>query len=85
MIFTESTANIRAYLESGAGYSVLAEKNSSYFSPSTQFIPIPNHHVEFGAVWNPDSTNPALPLFLDALDQFLENNAELDLTALPRP
>lgn len=85
VILTESTANIRAYLESGAGFSVLAEKNTSYFSPSTRFIPIPDCHVSFGAVWNSESGNPALPLFLDALDQFLENNAGLDLTALPQP
>lgn len=71
-IFTNSIGNIRAYLESGIGFSVLLERSAPFFSASTRFIPIPNEHLEFGTLWNPDSSNPALPLFLDTLDQFLE-------------
>lgn len=74
VIFTDSIENIRAYLESGTGFSILGSNDAFLFSESTQFLPIPGERLEFGALWDPDSSNPALPLFLDALDQFLENN-----------
>lgn len=74
VIFTDSIENIRAYLESGTGFSILGSNDAFLFSESTQFLPIPEEHLEFGALWDPCSSNPALPLFLDTLDQFLENN-----------
>ena len=74
VIFTDSIENIRVYLESGTGFAVLGAKDAFLFSASTQFIPIPEERLKFGALWDPDSSNPALPLFLDTLDQFLEDD-----------
>lgn len=76
VIYTNSLGNIRAYLESGTGFTMLPTKNSGSFSEGTQFIPIPNAKLEYGALWDPDSQNPALPLFLDALEQFLEPDSD---------
>lgn len=79
VIFTDSPREIQAYLESGIGFSVLPTRLSHIFSPSTQFIPIPGEYLNYGALWDPNSINPALPLFLDALDRFLEPEAEADV------
>lgn len=75
VIFTDSLGNMRAYLESGVGFSVLPLAQASFFSPSTQFIPIPGEQLEIGALWDPASSNPALPLFLDVLEQHLLQQA----------
>lgn len=84
VIFTDSIENIRVYLESGTGFAVLGARDAFLFSASTNFFPIPNEHLEFGALWDPDSSNPALPLFLDTLDQILENTpASESSKALP--
>lgn len=83
VIYTNSLGSIRAYLESGTGFGMLASKNSSYFSDSTQFIPIAGESLEFGVLWDPDSSNPALPLFLDVLDQYLNPDSDSEAPQLP--
>lgn len=40
-----------------------------FFSEHTQFVPIPEEFMEFGILWEPNSTYPALPLFLDFPEQ----------------
>lgn len=77
VIFADTPRDIQVYLESGIGFSVLPAKLASLFSESTQFIPIPGKSLKFGALWNPNSANPALPLFLDSLEQYLQPDAEL--------
>lgn len=77
VIFVDSPLEIQAYLESGMGFSVLTAQLASFFSADTQFIPIPGEHLKYGAIWDPNSSNPALPLFLDALEQYLEESKQL--------
>lgn len=72
VIFAETPQDIQVYLESGIGFSVLPAKLSNLYSNGMQFIPIPGEQLRFGALWDPNSTNPALPLFLDALEQYLQ-------------
>lgn len=72
VIYTDSPRDIHVYLESGIGFSILPSKLAAFFSESTQFIPIPGEFMKFGALWDPNSPNPALPLFLDSLEQHLE-------------
>lgn len=76
VIFTDSLPDLRVYLESGYGFSILAKKYSEIFNGSMQFIPIEDTYLEFGFLWNDSSSNPALPLFLDSLDQFLNPTSE---------
>lgn len=75
VVFADTPQDIRVYLESGLGFSILPSTLASFFSPSTQFLPIPGEHLTFGALWDPNSPNPALPLFLDSLEQFLDFEA----------
>lgn len=79
VIYTRSLMDIQVYIESGIGFSILPSNLAASFSTPTQFIPIPGEYLKFGTLWNPNSTNPALPLFLDTLDQFL--NPESDIAA----
>ena len=76
VILTDSLGRIRAYLESGIGFSVLPLALTSFFSPSTRFIPIPGKQIDLGALWDPASSNPTLPLILDVLEQHLLQQAE---------
>ncbi len=78
VIFTDSLTNLWTYLESGMGFSLQPKKYRMFFSENIQFVPIPEEYMEFGVLWNPNSSNPALPLFLDSLDQFLNPVLEED-------
>lgn len=73
VILTNSLANLWVYLESHSGLSVLPKMYSGFFPESTQFIPIPDEVVRLGIMWHAGASNPILPLFLDALDQFFES------------
>ena len=43
-----------------------------FFSEHTQSVPIPEEYMEFCILWEPNSTYPALPLFLDFPEESLE-------------
>lgn len=80
VIFTDSLGNLRTYLESGIGFSVLPQKYRMFFSEETRFVPVPDEFLDCGTLWDPNSPNPALPLFLDFLDQFLNPSPEEDIS-----
>lgn len=74
VFFADAPRDIQVYLESGIGFSVLPSKLVGSFSETTRFIPIPGEYLNFGVLWDPNSTNPALPLFLDSLEQYLQSD-----------
>jgi len=76
VIFTNHSGSIRTYVESGAGYTVLAKTQSAMFSESTQCIPIPGESLEFGFLWEASNPNPAMPLFLDFMEQYLHPGSQ---------
>ena len=71
VIYVDSPRDIQVYLEAGLGFSVLPSSFAAYFTAPLQFIPIPGEYLDFGILWDPNSTNPALPLLLDALEQHM--------------
>lgn len=76
IISTNSLGNLRAYIESGAGFSVLSKAQNSFFSENTQYIPIPDESLEFGFLWEACNPNPAMPLFLDFMEQYLHPGSQ---------
>lgn len=76
VIFTDSTTNLWTYLESGIGFSLQPQKYRMFFSENVQFIPIPEEYMEFGILWDPNCSNPSLPLFLDSLEEIFHSTLE---------
>lgn len=74
VILTDSLSNLWVYLESRSGFTVLSKTYAGFFPESTQFIPIPGEVVRLGLMWRAAASNPTLPLFLDAMDQFFESH-----------
>lgn len=70
VILADSPREIEVYLGAGQGFSVLSSRPASLISLPIQMIPIPGEYRDFGILWDPSSTNSALPLLLDAMEQY---------------
>ena len=58
-------------IENSAAVSVFSTRDSNFFCSYQKDLvsfPIKQDALSFSAIWNPKSTNTALPLFLDVLD-----------------
>lgn len=59
-------------IETGMGVSILPAWMNNYelyTSENVVFIPLKEKCLDFGVIWNEDSKNAVLPLFLDLLDK----------------
>lgn len=77
VIHVNSPREIQVYLGAGQGFSVLSARPAGLISSPVQLIPIPGEYRDFGILWDPSSTNPALPLLLDTMEQYTGSDPAL--------